>query len=135
MSDSHSKARAIRVLLVDDHTMVRQGLRCTLEGYPGIAVVGEASDGEEALGCIEKVQPAVVVLDIIMPKMDGIAAARLIKSQYPQIAVVGLTRDLKDYTSYAMKKAGASEVVDKKNAVAELYDAIQRAIAGIDEKT
>ena len=135
MSDSHPKARAIRVLLVDDHAMVRQGLRCTLEVYPGIEVVGEASDGEEVLACIDKVQPTVVVLDIIMPKMDGIAAARLIKTQYPQIAVVGLTRELKDYTSYAMKKAGASEVVDKKNAVVELYDAIQRALASIDGKT
>ncbi|HEX6948591.1 MAG TPA: response regulator, partial [Nitrospira sp.] len=77
-------------------------------------------------------QPTVVVMDIVMPKMDGIAATRLIKTQYPQIVVVGLTRELKDYTSYAMRKAGASEVVDKKNAVDELYGAIQRALAGID---
>ena len=111
--------------------LVRQGLRCALEVYPNIEVVGEASDGEEVLAWIEKVQPTVVVLDIIMPKMDGTAAPRLIKIQDPQIAVVGLTRELKDYTSYAMKKAGASEVVDKKNAVVELYDAIQRAVAGI----
>jgi len=103
-----------------------------LEVYPGIEVVGEAGDGEEVLACIKKVQPTVVVLDIIMPKMDGIAATRLIKTQYPQIAIVGLTRELKDYTSYAMKKAGAFEVVDKRNVVAELYDAIQRALAGID---
>ena len=131
MSDSHPKARSIRVLVVDDHAMVRHGLRCTLEGYPSIEVVGEASDGSEVLACIEKIQPTVVVMDIIMPKMDGIAATRLIKTQYPQIAVVGLTRELKDYTSYSMKKAGASEVVDKKNAVVELYDAIQRAVADI----
>ena len=114
--------------------MIRQGLRCTLEVYPRIEVVGEASDGSEVLACIEKVQPTVVVMDIVMPKMDGIAATHLIKKQYPQIVVVGLTRELKDYTSYAMKKAGASEVVDKKNAVDELYDAIQRALAGIDGK-
>jgi DNA-binding NarL/FixJ family response regulator len=104
-----------------------------LEAYPRIEVVGEASDGEEVLACIEKVQPTVVVMDIIMPKMDGIASTRLIKAQYPQIVVVGLTRELKDYTSYAMKKTGAFEVVDKKNAVVELYDAIQRAL-GIDGK-
>ena len=134
MSDSHPKARPIRVLLVDDHVMVRQGLRCALEVYSSIQVVGEASDGEEALACIEKVQPSVVVMDIIMPKMDGIAATRLIKKRYPQIAVVGLTREQKDYTFYTMKRAGAFEVVDKKNAVVELYDAIQRALAGIDGK-
>lgn len=132
MLDAHPKAGSIRVLLVDDYAMVRQELRCVLELYPSLEVVGEASDGEEVLACVEKVQPSVVVMDIIMPKMDGIAATRLIKTQYPQIAVVGLTRDLKDYTLYSMKKAGASEVVDKKNAVVELYDAIQRAVADID---
>ena len=131
MLDSRPKARLIRVLVVDDHAMVRQGLRCTLEVYPSIEVVGEAGDGEEVLACIEKVQPTVVVMDIVMPKMDGIAATRLLKIKYPQIAVVGLTRDLKDYTSYSMKKAGAFEVVDKKNAVVELYDAIERAVADI----
>jgi len=114
--------------------MIRQGLRCALECYPNIEVVGEASDGEEALECVAKVLPAVVVMDVVMPKMDGIAATRLIKTQYPQIAVVGLTREVKDYMSYTMKKAGAFEVVDKKNAVGELYDAIRRALAGIDGK-
>src|SRR6187549_2919539 len=114
--------------------MIRQGLRCTLEVYPRIEVVGEASDGSEVLACIEKVQPTVVVMDIVMPKMDGIAATRLIKTQYPQTAVVGLTRDLKDYTVYSMKKAGAFEVVDKKDAVVELYDAIQRALTGASAK-
>ena len=115
--------------------MVRQGLRCTLEVYPNIKVVGEASDGEEVLAWIEKVQPTAVVMDIFMPKMDGIAATRLIKTQYPQIAVVGLTRELKDYTLYSMKKAGAFEVVDKGNAVDELYNAIERAVADINGKT
>ena len=114
--------------------MIRHGLRCTLEGYPNIEVVGEASDGSEVLACIEKVKPTVVVMDVVMPKMDGIAATRLLKAQYPHIVVVGLTRELKDYTSYSMKKAGASEVVDKKNSVVELYDAIQRALVGIDGK-
>ena len=64
--------------------------------------------------------------------MDGITATRLITAQYPKIAVVGLTRDLKDYTAYSMEKAGAFEVVDKKDAVVELYDALQRAVAGVN---
>ena len=126
-----SNVRSIRVLVVDDHAMVRHGLRCALEAYPSLEVVGEASDGEEVLGSIEKFKPTVIVMDIVMPKMDGIAATRLVKTQYPQIAVVGLTRELKDYTAYSMKKAGAFEVVDKKNAVDELYDAIHRAIAAL----
>jgi len=131
MSDSDPNSRLIRVLVVDDHAMVRQGLRCALQGYPNIEVVGEASDGQEALEFVAKVQPTAVVIDVIMPKVDGIEATRRIKSQHPHIAVVGLTRDLKDYTVYSMKKVGASEVVDKKNAVDELHDAIQRAVADI----
>jgi DNA-binding NarL/FixJ family response regulator len=97
-------------------------------------VVGEASDGEEAVACVAKVLPTVVVIDIVMPKMDGIAATRLIKTEHPEIAVIGLTRDLKDYTVYSMKKAGASEIVDKKSAIVELYGAIQRAVRGNDGK-
>ena len=135
MLDTRPKTRPIRVLLVDDHAMVRQGLRCALECYPLIEVVGEASDGEEAVACVAKVQPTVVVIDIVMPKMDGIAATRLIKTEHPQISVIGLTRELKDYTSYSMKKAGAFEIMDKKSAVAELYDAIQRAVGGSDGNT
>jgi CheY-like chemotaxis protein len=65
--------------------------------------------GAEAVACVAKVLPTVVVMDIVMPKMDGIAATRLIKTQYPEIAVIGLTRELKDYTSYSMKKAGPSK--------------------------
>jgi CheY-like chemotaxis protein len=132
--DAHQNTSPIRVLLVDDHVMIRQGLRCALECYPCIEVVDEAGDGEEAVACVAKVLPAVVVIDIVMPKMDGIAATRRIKTQYPQIAVIGLTRDLKDYTFYSMKKAGAFEILDKKSGVVELYEAIQRAVGGIDGK-
>lgn len=124
-------ARLIRVLLVDDHAMVRQGLRSALQAYPNIQVVGEAADGEEAVLCAAQLQPAVVVMDINMSKMDGITATRLIKTQHPQIAVLGLSVDLKDYQIYAMQKAGAFEVLKKDNAVADLYGAIQRAVAAV----
>ena len=126
-----SIARLIRVLLVDDHAMVRQGLRSALQAYPNIQVVGEAADGEEAVLCTARIQPAVVVMDINMSKMDGITATRLIKTQHPQIAVLGLSVDLKDYQIYAMQKAGAFEVLKKDNAVADLYGAIQRAVAAV----
>ena len=135
VSGYHQITSTIRVLLVDDHVMVREGMRCALQVYPGIEVVAEAGDGEEALARVEQIQPSVVVMDIIMPKRDGIEATRLIKTQYPQIAIIGLTRDLKDYTAYAMIKAGAFEVVDKKNAVDELYDVIRRAVTGMDDRT
>ena len=69
MLDSRQKTSTIRVLVVDDHTMVRQGLRCALEVYPNIEVVGEASNGDQAIECVAKVQPTVVVMDIVMPKI------------------------------------------------------------------
>jgi DNA-binding NarL/FixJ family response regulator len=78
-----AKTSSIRVLLVDDHAMFRQGLRCALEVYPNIEVVGQAGDGQQAVECVAKVQPTVVVMDINMSKMDGIAATRLIKAQHP----------------------------------------------------
>ena len=121
----------IPVLLVEDQTMVRQGLRSALESYPNIEVVGEAADGETAINKAAKLQPAVVVVDINLPKMDGITATRVIKSQQPEMIVLGLSVDPKDYEIYAMKKAGAFEVLKKDEAVNDLYAAIQRAVASI----
>jgi DNA-binding NarL/FixJ family response regulator len=118
----------IRVLLVDDHPTVRQTLRSTLEAHPKIEVVGEASDGEEAIARVDHLQPAVVVMDIYMGRMDGITATRLIKAQYPQVAVIGLTIEQKDFQLYAMHRAGATEIIGKENALAELPGAIQRAV-------
>jgi DNA-binding NarL/FixJ family response regulator len=118
----------IRVLLVDDHPTLRQTVRSILEAYSNIEVVGEANDGEEALTDVDHLQPAVVVMDIHMTKMDGITATSLIKERYPQVAVIGLSVEHENYQLYAMKKAGASEVLAKENAVSELSDAIQRAV-------
>ena len=126
-----AKAALIRVLLADDHAMVRQGLRSALQAYPNIEVVGEVDDGDEAVVAASRLQPAIIVMDINMPKMDGITATRLIKTQHPQIVVIGLSVDLKDYQTYAMQKAGAAEVLGKDQAVNELYGAIQRAVASI----
>lgn len=119
----------IRVLLADDQPMVRQALRSALQDYPNIEVVGEASDGDEAVAAASKLQPSVIVMDISMSKMDGITATRLIKTQHPHIGVVGLSVHLQDYQLKAMQQAGAFEVLSKDNAVTELYSAVQRAIA------
>lgn len=121
----------IRVLLVEDHTLVRQGLRSALEGYPNIEVVGEAGEGEAAVLSALKLQPTAVVMDINLPKMDGITATRLIKKQNPHIGVVGLSVDPKDYHIYAMQKAGAFKVINKDSAVTELYVAVQEAVAAV----
>jgi DNA-binding NarL/FixJ family response regulator len=126
-----TKAGLIRVLLADDHAMIRQSFRSALRAYPNIEVVGEAGDGDEAVLSAARLQPAVVVMDINMSKMDGITATRLIKAQYPEIVVIGLSADPKNYLVYAMQKAGASEVLGKDQAVNDLYGAIQRAVASI----
>jgi DNA-binding NarL/FixJ family response regulator len=94
-------------------------------------VVGEAGNGEEAISSVAKVRPTIVVMDIGMPSLDGIAATRLIKTQYPQTAVLGLSANAPTYHVDAMMKAGAFEVITKEKAVDELYSAIQRATAAI----
>jgi len=124
-------AQLIRVLLVDDHTMVRQGLRSVLDSYPNIDVVGQAGDGEAAIEMAVKLQPAVVLMDINLPKMDGITATRFIRSKCPHIAVIGFSMTVHTYSEYAMLKAGAFEVLAKDRAVHDLYSAIQRAVASI----
>ena len=125
------QALHIRVLLADDKEMVRQILRRALQDYPNIEVVGEASDGEEAVAVASKLLPSVIVMDISMSKMDGITATRLIKTQHPQIAVIGLSVHREAHQIDAMQKAGAFEVLAKDDAVTDLYSAIQRAIAAI----
>ena len=117
----------IRVLLVDDHRMFRQGLRSLLQSYPDIDVVDEAGDGAEAVSKVAMHQPAVVVMDISMPKMDGVAATRLVKSQHSQVTVLGLSVTGQGYQVEAMLKAGAAKVLTKEKAVDELYDSIKNA--------
>jgi DNA-binding NarL/FixJ family response regulator len=114
-------------LLVDDHMMCRQGLRTLLQCYPDIEVVDEASDGVEAVSKVSSVQPAVVVMDISMPKMDGVTATRLVKSQHSQVTVLGLSVAGQGYQVEAMLKAGAVKVLTKERAIDELYDCIKRA--------
>lgn len=124
-------ATLMRVLLVDDHVMVRQGIRALLETYPNIEVVGEAGDGEDGLLQVIELQPSAVVMDITMPKMDGVTSTRLIKTYYPRTAVIGLSVLAHSYPIDTMIKAGAFEVITKEKAVDELYDAIQRAVNAV----
>jgi DNA-binding NarL/FixJ family response regulator len=119
----------IRILLVEDHTLVMEELRVLLQTYPNIEIVDQAQDGEEAVAKVAELQPTVVLMDVNLPKLDGIAATRQIKAKYPNTLVVGLTAAAEDYVLYAMLKAGASEVLKKGNLVNDLYKAIQRAVA------
>ena len=121
----------VGVLIVDDHFIVRQTFRCILSHYPNIEVVGEASDGDEAIAYTARFQPAVVVMDMNMKKMDGITAARIIKTQYPHVLVLGFSADTQNYNVYAMQQAGAFEVLQKEDAMKHLYAAIERGVAAI----
>lgn len=123
-------SRPIRVVLVDDHAMMRQGLRSVLESYSDVEVVGEALNGEEAVAAAEALQPSHVVMDINMPKMSGIEATARIKSRYPDIIVIGLSVDASRAIEEAMEQAGAAMLVNKGAAVAELYLAIQTTLSG-----
>jgi len=82
---------SIRVLIADDHPVVREGVRAMLDTDDGMEVIGEASDGLEAVAKTEECQPDVVLMDIVMPKLDGLEATRRIKKQYPDISVIMLT--------------------------------------------
>ena len=124
----------VRVLLVDDHAMVRQGLRSLLESYDDVDIVGEASNGEEALSTTELWRPAIVVMDINMPKKNGIEATAEIKARWPDIIVIGLSVNPGSANSIAMEKAGATLLLTKEAAVAQLYQAIRKALA-VNEET
>lgn len=118
----------IRVLLVDDHAMVRQGLRSVLENYADVRIVGEAAHGEEAVKQVAALRPSVVVMDINMPRMNGIEATARIKTTYPDTVVVGLSVNAAGDNGDAMQAAGASMVLTKEAAVEQLYESIQQAL-------
>ena len=108
-----TQAGGIRVLLVDDHRMVREAIRSLLKSVQSIDVVGEADNGAEAIASIGKLSPQVVVMDINMPKMDGLVATKLVRRHYPNVAVLGLSVTEDSFHKSAMEKAGAFRVMTK----------------------
>jgi DNA-binding NarL/FixJ family response regulator len=123
-----TRTDVIRVLLVDDVESVRQTLRSILATYPNFEIVGEACNGEEALESVQRLKPSVVVMDINMPRLDGIKATTLIKRVYPHIVVVGLSVYANDDTRKAMTAAGATTVISKEAAVEQLRDEIIESV-------
>lgn len=89
--NASSASNSIRVMVVDDHAMVRKGLATFLKVKADLELVGEASDGQEALHVCERVQPDVILMDLVMPRMDGTAATRIIRERWPQVQVIALT--------------------------------------------
>jgi NarL family two-component system response regulator LiaR len=120
----------IRTLITDDHKVVRQGLRGFLELDPGLEVVGEASNGEEAVAMAHHLEPDVVLMDLLMPVLDGIEATREIRRELPEVEVVALTSVLEDASVTGAIQAGAIGYLLKTTDADELCEAIRAAAAG-----
>jgi two-component system, NarL family, response regulator LiaR len=120
----------IRVLVVDDHAVVREGLRTFLELQEGIAVVGEAADGEEAVRQAEALRPDVIVMDLVMPRLDGVGAMRELRRRLPSARVIVLTSFVEDERLLPAIQAGAAGYLLKNVAPAELARAVRAAHAG-----
>jgi two-component system, NarL family, response regulator LiaR len=121
---------AIRILITDDHGVVRQGLRMFLSLDPEMEVVGEAANGQEALALARDLKPDVVLMDLLMPVMDGIEATRAIRSELPEVEVIALTSVLDDGSVTGAVRAGALGYLLKDTDSEELGRAIKAAAEG-----
>lgn len=126
MTDAHP----IRVVIVDDHDMVRRGLAAFLKVQADLELVGEARNGQEALGVCERVQPDVILMDLVMPELDGTAATRIIRERWPRVQVIALTSFQEKELVRGVLQAGAISYLLKNISAEELAQAIRAAHAG-----
>jgi NarL family two-component system response regulator LiaR len=125
-----SATTPIRVMIVDDHDMVRRGLRAFLMAQQDLQLVGEASNGKEALVVCDQTQPHVILMDLVMPEMSGAEAAREIRARWPQVQIIALTSfEDKELVKDALR-AGAISYLLKNVSADELANAIRAAHAG-----
>jgi len=120
----------IRILIVDDHAVVRQGLRMFLGLDPELDVIGEAGDGVEAVAQAHALHPDVVLMDLLMPKLDGVAATAAIRRELPDVEVIALTSVLEDASVVGAVRAGAMGYLLKDTQADDLCRAIKAAAAG-----
>jgi len=121
---------SIRILIVDDHSVVRQGLKMFLALDPELKVVGEAANGVEALRLARELEPDVVLMDLLMPVMDGVAATAAIRHELPDTEVIALTSVLEDQAIFKAMRAGATGYLLKDTESDELCRSIKAAAAG-----
>jgi DNA-binding NarL/FixJ family response regulator len=125
-----SEGGAIRVMLVDDHLVVRRGLRGFLELLRDIEVVGEAEDGAQAVALADRLRPDVILMDLLMPVMDGLTAIAEIKKAQPEVEIVAVTSFIEEEKVVAALEAGASGYLLKDAEPDEVANAIRKAHAG-----
>lgn len=114
----------IKVLIADNQELIRESLKIVLSAYPDLEVVGAVSDGTEVLDCLSTTKPDVILMDIRMPKMDGVLATKVIKEKFPNIKVIILTTFDDDDFIYSALKYGASGYLLKGTSMNELHDAV-----------
>jgi len=115
-----------RILLVDDHAPTRETLRKVLASYDDLHIMGEAADGKEAIQMVEECQPDVILMDIRMPRMNGVEATTLIKKSWNHVVIIGLCVIQDRYTVDAFMRAGVSAVISK-DRLEDLHSTIDRA--------
>jgi len=120
----------IRVLIVDDHSVVRMGLRMFFDHQPDIEVVGEATDGSEGVAMARRLEPDVILMDLLMPNMDGITAIGRIKAELPETEIVTMTSFIEEEKVTSALEAGASGYVLKDAEAEEVAAAVRAAYAG-----
>jgi NarL family two-component system response regulator LiaR len=124
------ESKRIKVIIVDDHAVVRGGLRLFLIAFEDLELAGEAGNGEQALRLCEKLEPDVVLMDLVMPGMDGVQATQVIRERYPQIQVIALTSFEEEELVQGALDAGAISYLLKNVSAGELAAAIRAAHAG-----
>ncbi len=118
------------ILIVEDHTILREGLRLLLSSHPDLNILGEARDGREAIWLAEKFSPALILMDLSMPRMGGVEATREIKKRWPEIKIIALTVNDSEEAVLAALKNGADGYILKDATRAELIQAIDSVLAG-----
>jgi DNA-binding NarL/FixJ family response regulator len=122
--------KAARVLLVDDHTLYREGLRALFGRWDDFEIIGEAQNGQEAIKACRELQPDVVLMDVQMPGMDGVEAARRIHSEFKDIAIVMLTMTIEESSLYASIRSGARGYILKDIPARQLGDRLRGVLRG-----
>jgi DNA-binding NarL/FixJ family response regulator len=124
------KNRQIRVLLVDDHPLVREGIRSYLARHEHVTVVGEAADGQQVSALVERLSPDVVLMDLTMPRMNGLAATEVVCRKFPGVKVLVLTVHVNEEYIREVIRAGALGYVLKDSSASELVNAIEAVYEG-----